>query len=107
MGENAVSRVRVEILGKKYTLRGDVDTDYMVSLARYVDEKLRELKEIAPDADNTKLALLVALNLADELHRAKSGAPEIPEDAAMLKEKTERLIQMLEEGIVGTNFQPK
>lgn len=107
MASESVSRAKVELLGRKYTLRGDVDTEYMASLARYVDEKLKELKEIAPETDNTRLALLVALNLADELHRAKSGAPSLPsEDEQKVREKTEQLIRMLEEGIIGSSFRP-
>lgn len=97
------AKARVELMGRKYTLRGDVDADYMVSLAQYVDNKISELKQLAPEADTSRLALLVALNLADELFQARNGAQAALNDAGMeeIQQKTARLIRMLEEGIVG------
>ena len=99
-------RAKVEIMGKVYTLKGDVDPEYMGTLAKYVDVKLKDLKALSADIDNTKLALLVALNLADELFQAKKKSDNLPDNFnpevyTKLEEKTHRLINMIEKGIIG------
>ncbi len=100
-----VSKAKVQIMGKQYTLRGDVDPEYMVTLSRYVNEKLQELKDIAPDTDPLRMALLVALNLADELFQAKKKG-EIGDSTELtrMQEKTMHLISMLEDGLIGDHL---
>lgn len=103
---SAVSRTKVEIMGRNYTLKGDVDPEYMVSLAGYVDDKLKELRDMAPDTDQTRLALLVALNIADEYFQAKKQneflpGPEEREAQSRIEEKTKYMISLLEKGLIG------
>ncbi len=101
-----VSRTRVELMGHQYTLKGDLDSEYMKSLALYVDEKIRNLQKLMPGFDSTRLALLVSLNIADELFQAKAGRNALPDgvDEKTLRElgeKTQKMIELLEEGIIG------
>lgn len=108
---NEITRTKVEILGHQYTLKGDLDPEYMASLARYVDEKLNGLKKIMGRADTTRLALLVALNLADELFQSERKLKEIPDGMdpdfiRKIEEKTEKMISLLEEGLVGEPLNP-
>ena len=98
------SKVTVNLLGREYTLKGDVDSDYMVKVSKYVDQRLRELQKKLPGLDSNKLGLLVALNLADELFQARQDESYIDiDDLNKMASKAENLIQMLEEGIVGEN----
>lgn len=59
----------VEIFGSVYQVRGRDDTGYLQSLADLVDRRMREVAEHASTADTTRIAILAALNLADELFR--------------------------------------
>jgi cell division protein ZapA len=62
--------VRVEIFDQAYNLRGS-DPDYILKLADYVDSKMRAVAEQTHTVDTVRLAVLAALNIADELHLLK------------------------------------
>ncbi|HEY4053966.1 MAG TPA: cell division protein ZapA [Terriglobales bacterium] len=61
------SSVRVEIFDQGYNLRG-TDPDYILRLAEYVDTKMRAVSEQTHTVDTARLAVLAALNIADEYH---------------------------------------
>ncbi len=65
------SIVTVEIAGQRYPIRSLLDATYVTELAAYVDEKMRAAADAAPTSDMMGLAVLVALNLADECFRAR------------------------------------
>jgi cell division protein ZapA len=62
--------VRVEIFDQTYNLRGS-DSEYIHKLADYVDEKMRVVAEQTATVDSLRLAVLAALNIADEYHVLK------------------------------------
>ena len=62
--------VRVEIFDQVYNLRGS-DADYIIKLADYVDGKMRAVSEQTATVDSVRLAVLAALNIADEYHLLK------------------------------------
>jgi len=62
--------VRVEIYDQAYNLRG-VDADYIMKLAEFVDGKMRSVAEQTSTVDSLRLAVLAALNIADEYHLLK------------------------------------
>jgi cell division protein ZapA len=63
----ANTSVRVEIFDQAYNLRGS-DPDYILKLADYVDGKMRAVAEQTSTVDTVRLAVLAALNIADEYH---------------------------------------
>lgn len=63
----ATGIVKVTVMGQDYTLSGDVEPSYMTDLAEYVDTRMRELQQKAPGMSAAKIAVLVALNISDEL----------------------------------------
>jgi cell division protein ZapA len=66
----ANSAVRVEIFDQAYNLRGS-DAEYILKLAEYVDAKMRAVSEQTQTVDTARLAVLAALNIADEYHLLK------------------------------------
>jgi cell division protein ZapA len=62
--------VRVEIFDQGYNLRGS-DAEYILKLAEYVDAKMRAVSEQTHTVDTARLAVLAALNIADEYHLLK------------------------------------
>jgi cell division protein ZapA len=62
--------VRVEIFDQAYNLRGS-DSDYIRRLADFVDTKMRLVSEQTSTVDSLRLAVLAALNIADEYHILK------------------------------------
>lgn len=88
----------VEIFGSVYYVRGsDNDGDSLRELANIVDGKMREVAEQVSTVDTAKLAVLTALNLADELHRCqkfKEGErDEVREKVRQLTHELEQALQ--------------
>jgi cell division protein ZapA len=63
------SLIQVEIFGQTYKVRGDEDQGYIEGLARYVDSKMNAIAETTGTIDSLKVAILAALNIADEFFK--------------------------------------
>jgi|SRR5579864_1113501 len=71
--------VQVEIFDQAYNLRGS-DPEYILKLAEYVDGKMRAVAEATNTIDTVRLAVLAALNIADEYHLLKKTQDTGPAD---------------------------
>ena len=82
--------VTVEIAGQRYPIRSGLDERYITELAAYVDQKMRAAMNAAPESDMLGLAILVALNIADDFYRARlqqsHGNVELNERALQLEQ---------------------
>jgi len=70
--------VPVQIFGQRYPIRSALDPQYVQELANYVDERMRAAADQSPAGDSLRLAVLAALNIADEAFRildAEDGKP--------------------------------
>jgi cell division protein ZapA len=93
--------VRVEIFDQVYNLRGS-DADYILKLAEYVDGKMRAVSEQTATVDSVRLAVLAALNIADEYHLLKRSAEtKSPE----VRQRTKQLARALDEILQETPVQ--
>ena len=63
--------INVEVHGQQYPIRSSLDPSYVAELAAYVDEKIRLASRETPAGDTLKLAVLAALNIADEVFRGR------------------------------------
>ncbi|MBM3779824.1 MAG: cell division protein ZapA [Acidimicrobiia bacterium] len=63
--------ITVDIAGRAYPIRSALDATYVTELASYVERKMRLATESSPSSDTVGVAVLAALNLADELFRAR------------------------------------
>ena len=86
----------VTIFGRTYHLRGANDSGYLVELASIVDERMRAVSEGTGTADTLKVAILAALNLADDYLEA-SRKPAKP----ATEKRLARLVTLLDEALVG------
>jgi cell division protein ZapA len=85
--------ITVEIGGQRYPIRSTLDAAYVGELAAYVDAKMRAAIEAAPTSDGLGLAVLVALNIADELFRLRVQETSVN---GSLSERALRLEQLLD-----------
>jgi cell division protein ZapA len=67
----------VEILGQKFTITSDAEEEYMLKVAGYVDGKMQELMRSSKPVAKSNVAMLAALNIADEYHRLKHTHEEV------------------------------
>jgi cell division protein ZapA len=65
--------ISVEIHGQRYPIRSSLDPEYVSRLAKYVDEKMQAAADSTPTGDALRLAVLAALNVADELFRCRDA----------------------------------
>jgi cell division protein ZapA len=63
----------VEINGQRYPIRSALEPEYVARLATFVDEKMRAAADSTPTTDSVRLAVLAALNIADELFRCQDA----------------------------------
>ena len=84
--------VSVEIFGQRYPIRSSLDVEYVTRLATYVDGKIRAARESAPSGDPQRLAVLAALNIADELFRQRAAASAQDGTVVAKAEELERLL---------------
>jgi cell division protein ZapA len=94
MADEAV--ISVEIHGQRYPIRSGLDQEYVARLAQYVDEKMRAAADSTPTGDSLRLAVLTALNVADELFRCRDGTRlrdgELAERAGELERLVDRVL---------------
>jgi cell division protein ZapA len=88
-----VNSVRVEIFDQPYNLRG-TDPDYIFKLAEFVDTKMRAVAEQTSTVDSLRLAVLAALNIADEFQILKRKYDAISKE---MNQRTSSLESALDE----------
>ncbi len=53
-------------------MKGDLDPEYIQTLAKFLDTKMRMIAARTKTVDSLRVAILAALNLADEYHQLKT-----------------------------------
>lgn len=87
---------QVEIFGQTYNVRAEGDSAYIHDLARFVDSRMKEVAERTATVDTTKIAILAALNISDDLHQKERQRSDNPTDAVA---RAERLIRKLDDAL--------
>ncbi len=85
--------VTVEIFGQTYTLKGGADPDYVQDVAAFVDERMKEVSEGSSVVSTTKVAILAAVNIADELFREQQKRIQ---SQATLEDRSVQIARLLE-----------
>jgi cell division protein ZapA len=63
--------VEIKVFGQTYTVKTDAEEDYIQEVARYVNEKMDEVLKKTKSVSTLNVAILTALNVADDLLREK------------------------------------
>jgi len=79
------------ILDEEYTLSGDQPVEKLSEIAEYVDNLMREIRKNLPNTHPRKIAVLAALNLAEEFFKLK----EKLNDQKTLEQKIDEIISNL------------
>jgi cell division protein ZapA len=86
--------VTVDIHGQPYAIRSSLDAAYVAELAAYVDEKMRRAMEESPTGDTLRVAVLAAINIADEYFRIRDEAQRHQDTVASRAEAIERVLDL-------------
>src|ERR671910_2626252 len=92
--ESAARVVPVEIHGQQYPIRSNLDPAYVAELAAYVNEKMRLASRETPASDTLKVAVLAALNIADECFRARDEQQRGHDQLASRAGELERMLDL-------------
>lgn len=92
--------VQVEILGQTYSVKSGGDPEYVKQLAAFVDERMKETSRASGAVDSVRIAVLTALNLADECLRlrreSEQGRTRASASGAGTDERLARLAHALD-----------
>ena len=84
--------VTVTIFKRTFPVRSGDNPEYVHELARYVDEKMSDLAEQTLTVDTFKIAILAALNIADDYF---SSREELEQLEHRVSDSTSRLTELL------------
>lgn len=93
----ATVRATVEIFGQRLGLRADGDATRLQEVARFVDSRMREVADRSSSVDTVKIAVLTALNIADELFLERETDQDVRQKR--LEKQAERLVVKVEEAM--------
>lgn len=86
--------VQVEIFGQTYSIKGVADRAHIRALASFVDGRMKDVQKGTGTADIYRMAILTALNIADELFRLRTQHDALQQSA----EKTvDRILELTAE----------
>jgi cell division protein ZapA len=92
--------VKIEIYDQSYNVNADGNEEYLKELATYVDGKMRSIAESTRMVDSLKVAVLAALNIADETFTLRQRQQEID---GPLRKRVEKCVAMVEKALEHTN----
>jgi len=93
VGEDSNQVTTVKIYHQTYQVRSGDDPEYIKRLAQYVDETMTEVFESTSSVDSIKVAVLAALNIADDYFSTQDELNRLEE---AVSEKSEKLITLLD-----------
>ena len=86
--------VTVDINGLRYPIRSTLDATYVADLAAYVEQKMQLASRESPAGDTLKIAVLAALNIADECFRARLEGASHRSDLTQRALELERMLDL-------------
>ncbi len=84
--------VEVEIFGQRYSLKSEFTEEQAKKVASYVDGKMREIAESTKSVDSLHIAILTALNIAQEYLEEKDNKKEL---LRRIKNRADRLEEFI------------
>ena len=93
--------VKVVIVGEEYSIRSDASPDHTRAVAHYVDQSIKRVLNTSPVVENHKAAILAALQITDELFRARASAESMDEAMDALSSEIRRWLPPAKRGESG------
>ena len=87
-------RYEVEILGQGLSVVSDSGDEQVAEIISYVNQKVEEAKTVVPGQNSLRVAILTALNIADEYLQVKAAR----QDAySRLEDRSEQLVRLIKD----------
>ena len=88
--------MKIDIYDQSYNVNADQNEEYLQELAAYVDSKMRAVGEAARTVDSLKVAVLAALNIADEMFTLRERQREIE---GPMRQRVEKCVILVEKAL--------
>jgi cell division protein ZapA len=85
--------VEVNILGHDYTVKTDAETEYIQEIASYVDKKMSEIVRNTKTVSTLNVAILAALNIADEFFKEMQKREELIQE---VEHRSEEIVKTID-----------
>ena len=95
----AKRQLRIDVLGTSFVIQSDESADHLARLSSFVKAKVEEVKSRYSFAEPLTIAVLTALNIADEMFKAKDGR-ESGGAADEIANVAERLISRIDDDLL-------
>ncbi len=101
-------QLRIDVLGTSFVIQSEESPEHLATLSSFVRERIEEVKARYSFADPLTVALLAALNIADDLFKVREGRQPFPRSteiraaelqSAEIQNVTERLISRIDEAL--------
>lgn len=69
--------IEVTIMGQKFMVKSDSSEEYVTNVAGYVDKKLNEILQGTKSVASVQVALLAAMNIADEFFKFRENKDQL------------------------------
>jgi cell division protein ZapA len=92
--------MKIEIYDQMYNVNGEQDEEYLKELAAYVDGRMRTIAESTHMVDSLKVAVLAALNIADEMFTMRQKQQQIE---GPLRKRVEKCVLLVEKALEQSN----
>ena len=92
MDNNSNQPYKVVIYNQTYNLRSDHESGYIQDLAEYVDMRMNDIARATMTVDSLRVAILAALQIADELFQARKDLNSTEEEVAERSAKYAELL---------------
>ena len=92
----STQKIRVNIFGSEYVLKASENEEYIINIAKYVDEKMRIIDKSNNINSKSKVAILAALNIAEELAQERDYRDKLVDQ---LNEESRKLNISLEDAL--------
>ncbi len=94
-GKTKMRTFEVKILGQRYKVRSDEKEEYVQGLAEYLNEQLAEVQKNTRTVATHNLAILAALNIADEFFKLKQEKSRLGKE---VKDKVRHILKLIHSG---------
>jgi cell division protein ZapA len=99
--EEKKQSVKVNIFGEDYPIKGDAESFYIQEVAKYVDQKMKEVSERLSNKLPLRVAVLAAMNITDELFKEREDNEK---KLLNLEERSQSLAEQLDSKVGQEDF---
>ncbi len=94
-------QLKIDVLGSSFVIQSDESTEHLNRLSALVKSRIEDVRKRYPFAEPLTVAVLAALNIADEMYKIRDGRE--PAESSEIDSVAERLISRIDDDLLTHN----